>query len=333
MRFLSEADTERLVDWGSAVRCMADAYLDDSPAGAIPGRLIASAATAWIRCLPAIPARGRYLGTKQITRTARGRLTYLITLVDRETGALAFILDAVALTAVRTAATSVAALAMLRGAPVMDLAILGSGLEAHKHLEALAASMRIRTLRIYSPTEANRERFAAESAAKLGLSALDARATATAREAVEGASHVIAAARSRGEQPILHGDWLAADAIVVSIGSTIPVQREVDVSVIERAALIVADVPEEVVHDTGDMMVAAKAGIEFESKLFSLHDLAQGRVPAARLDSGVRLFKSVGSALQDIALAESVAGRALQSGAGTDLGVDLKVKQSIGRNA
>jgi alanine dehydrogenase len=330
MRFLSEAETESLVDWESAIRCMSEAYREASPEGAIPGRLIASAATAWIRCLPAIPAGGRYLGTKVITRTAQGRLTYLITLVDKETGALAFVIDGIALTAVRTAATSVAALAMLPGPEQMDLAILGSGLEAHKHLEALAASRRIRSLRIYSPTPANRERFAAESAAKLGVAA---RASATPREAVEGASHVIAAARSRGEQPILHADWLAADAIVVSVGSTIPIQREVDVSVIGRAALIVADVPEEVVHDTGDMMVAVKAGIEFESKLFSLHQLAQGLVPAERLEGGVRLFKSVGSALQDIALAESVAERALEAGAGTELGVDLKVKQSIGRNA
>jgi alanine dehydrogenase len=330
MKFLSEADTERLVDWPAAIGCMTEAYLEDPPAGSVPGRLIAFAATAWIRCLPAIPASARYMGTKQIARTAKGRLTYLITLADKETGELAFIVDGVALTAVRTAATTVAALAMLPGPEHLDLAILGSGLEAHKHLEALAAARRIRSLRIYSPTAENRERFARESAEKLGI---DARAAATPAGAVEGASHVIAAARSRGEQPILHADWLAEDAIVASVGSTIPVQREVDASVIRRAAIIVADVPGELVEDTGDMIAAAAAGVEFASKLFSLHDLAQGRVPAAKLARGVRLFKSVGSALQDIALAAWVAERALETGAGSDLGVDLKVKQSIGRNA
>ncbi|MSQ70962.1 MAG: ornithine cyclodeaminase family protein [Betaproteobacteria bacterium] len=333
MRYLSEADTDRLVDWPSAIRCMTEAYRDASPEGAIPGRLIASSATAWIRCLPAIPAAGRFLGTKQIVRSAKGRITYLITLADKETGVLEFIMDAISLTAVRTAATSVAAVTMLPGPEPMDLAILGSGLEAHKHLEALAASRRIGSLRIYSPTAENRERFAAESAAKFGLATSAVRATATPREAVDGATHVLAAARARGEQPILHGDWLADDAIVVSVGSTIPIQREVDVSVIARAALIVADVPEELIHDTGDMLAAAKAGIDFESKMFSLHDLAQGRVPAERLNRGVRLFKSVGSALQDIALAGAVAERALQSGTGADLGFDLQVKQSIGRNA
>lgn len=328
MRFLGDAAAVALVDWESAIRCMKEAYSEDLPKGAVPGRLIASAEGGWIRCMPGIRSRGNLMGTKQISRTRGGRIAHLITLFDKDTGELAFIIDGISLTGVRTAATSASAMALLSGDGATDLAILGSGLEAHKHLEAIASFRRISSLRIFSPTAENRDSFASESSARYGITA---RAVATPQEAVVGATHVVAAARARGEQPILYGDWLASEVVVISVGSTIPIQREVDVSVIERASIIVADVPEEVAHETGDMIAAAKAGISFRDKLVSLHDLVQGRVPRPRRLEGVRLFKSVGSALQDLAIAEFVAGKATQENAGTTPRIELNIRQSLGR--
>jgi alanine dehydrogenase len=332
LRFLSAAETSALVAWPAAIRCMREAYANDMAAKAVPGRLIAAESTAWIRCMPAIPIGGRFMGTKQISRTRTGKLQYLITLFDRESGELAWMIDAIALTALRTAATSIAAVEMLtKPATPIDLAILGSGLEATKHLAAMAAARPIRSLRVYSPTEANRLALARTAEARYGI---NARASATAEEAVDGATHVFATARSRGELPIVHGAWLALGAVVVSVGSTIPVQREIDVSVVERASLIIADVVDEVASETGDMIAATKAGIAFAGKMFSLHDLALGRVPRERLDDGgIHLFKSVGSALQDIAIAELAVACAEQAGAGINTAIALELKQSIGRNA
>ncbi|MFP3373902.1 ornithine cyclodeaminase family protein, partial [Pseudomonas sp. SIMBA_068] len=84
------------------------------------------------------------------------------------------------------------------------------------------------------------------------------------------------AARSRGEEPILFAEWLKPGATVVSIGSTIPEQREIDVSVVERSDIIICDTLEEVLEETGDMLAAKAAGIEFHNKAFSLADLMSG---------------------------------------------------------
>ena len=327
MKFISAAETEQLLDWPSAISAMIAAYSSPVDDGAVPGRLISASGTSWLRCLPAIPSIGRYMGTKQISRTKSGRLAYLITLFDKESGELSYIIDALALTGVRTAATSAAAVTKMFLPDEANLAILGSGLEASKHLEAIVAVKKIKTLRIYSPTAKNRERFAIKAQQQLQI---ETSATDSPEAAVEGADIVIAAARSRGEHPILQGSWLGDDTLVVSIGSTIPAQREVDASVVSRCNVIVADVPEEVRSHTGDMIAAAKLGINFEEKLFSLNDLMRAAVPSGC--KGIRMFKSVGSALQDIACAELVATRAEGALVGKSLDIALEIKQSIGLN-
>ena len=99
----------------------------------------------------------------------------------------------------------------------------------------------------------------------------------SARAAIEGADLIICAARSRDETPILRGEWLRPGTMVISIGSTLQEQIEVDPEVINQAEAIVADVPEEVMHETGDMLMAARAGVKFAEKMVALADLMQGR--------------------------------------------------------
>ncbi len=330
MILLSAADTEKVADWPSVIACLRQAYAADAAPKAIPGRLVAVDKSAWLRCMPAIPVTGRYMGSKQIFRTRDGKLNYLIVLFDKTEGRIAFLVDALAITAMRTAATSAVALDLLSGPGPIRLAVLGSGLEATHHVEAFAKIRHIQSLRVYSPTEANRRKFADTFAAALKA---DAYAVNTPEEAVNGATHVLAAARSRGEQPIVYGDWLAPGAVIVSVGSTHPTQREVDVSVIRRCDAIVADVPEEMANDTGDMMTATAEGVAFRDKLYALSDLVQGRIPPAVLaPDKIRMFKSVGSALQDIACAEYIGTAAVARGLGTRLTFEFALKQSIGRN-
>jgi ornithine cyclodeaminase/alanine dehydrogenase len=130
---------------------------------------------------------------------------------------------------------------------------------------------------------------------------------------------VLCAARSRDEFPVLHGAWLTPGATVVSIGSTLPEQREVDEETLARSALVVADVPDEVLHDTGDGRAASKSGIDLASKLVSLADLAGGRCRGRTHPSDIVIYKSVGSALQDIVLAEMFLDRARVEGLGVFL--------------
>jgi ornithine cyclodeaminase/alanine dehydrogenase-like protein (mu-crystallin family) len=330
MIFLSAANTDAVFEWKAGIECIREAYASDLAPRAVPGRVVAADKSAWIRCMPAIPSSGRYMGVKQISRTRDGKVIYVITLFDKQTGEISHLIDGISITAWRTASTSAVALDALSADGPLDLAVLGSGLEARTHVKAVANVRKVRSVAIFSPTEANRERFAADVRAEL---AATVRATSSPEGAVRGASHVIAAARSRDESPILYGSWLSDGAVVISVGSTTPSQREIDVSVVERSDLIVADVPDELAHDTGDMIAATAEGVKFSHKLFSMQDLVQGRLNVSKANGGVRMFKSVGSALQDVSFAEHIAASAARDGLGVELDLGFQIKKSIGRNA
>jgi len=118
---------------------------------------------------------------------------------------------------------------------------------------------------------------------------------------------------------VLRGAWLTDGATVVSLGSTLPEQREVDEETMARSACIVADMPEEVAHDTGDAIAAIKAGVDIAARLVPLSELIAGRITPRRAASDIVLYKSVGSALQDIVVAEMLLARARRQGLGTAL--------------
>ena len=137
---------------------------------------------------------------------------------------------------------------------------------------------------------------------------------------------VVAAARSHGEAPVLYGDWIAPGAVVVSIGSTIPQQREIDVSVVERSDLVVCDVLDEVLDSTGDMIAARDAGVDVRSKAVSLTDLVKGACREQLQSVRNPMFKSVGSGFQDVVTAELVLTRALESGLTVPLPLTFETK-------
>jgi uncharacterized membrane protein YphA (DoxX/SURF4 family) len=134
---------------------------------------------------------------------------------------------------------------------------------------------------------------------------------------------LLSPARASNESPVLLGKWLEPGMTVVSIGSTLPEQREVAVDVIERARLILADMPEEVAHETGDMLEAKRSGIEFMHKLASLSELIGEQRAAREGPEDIVLYKSVGSALQDVVIAEMLLARARARGIGTVLSASI----------
>ena len=321
--FLSDADTARLLAWPDVIACLAAAYGRPADPAATPPRTVARLDGAWLRAMAAMSPSRRVAGAKVISRSRAKRVSYLIALWDQETSELVCLLDGRTVTAMRTAGTSAVAVdRMLPPGPVR-LAVLGSGHEAGTHVSAMAAVRPVESLTVFSPTPANRERFAQRFAAELGVPCT---AAATAREAVAGATLVVAAARSHDETAILEGAWLVPGQVVVSIGSTVPEQREVDPEVIRRAEVIVADVPEEVAGETGDMIAAHAAGVDFAAKIVPLADLVQGKAGGRQRAGGITLFKSVGAGLQDIAVSEMCYEKALRDGVGTRLAAGLAVK-------
>ncbi len=324
--FVSGEAARSVFRWADAIDALRVAYGTNSPSTATPPRSIAAEGSAWLRVLPSMPSSARYFGAKVMGSpgtTTPPRVAYVIVLFDRQTGSIAAFLDGNVITGLRTAATSAVALDRLAPRRPVRVAVLGSGFEATMHTRALASSRELSNVAVFSPTPHRRAAFAAAVVDELGV---PAHVVASPQEAVQGADVVLAAARSRGEAPIVYGHWLAAGAVVVSIGSTIPQQREIDVSVVERADLIVCDVLDEVLDSTGDMIAATAAGIQFRHKAVSLTDLLTGACDE-RLDTAMNLiYKSVGSGLQDIVVAELLLTNALQAGLATELPIAFETK-------
>lgn len=314
---LTDADVTAVADWNAAIQALGRAYAAQIDPKSVPPRSMARGTGVWLRGLTAISPLDGYMGCKLIAASTRARrASYLISLFDQETMNLDALIDGQQVTGIRTAATAAVAVDALAPRRALRVCLLGSGFEARTHLTALAAVREISHVSVFSPTPENRERFAQEFRAKLSASVQPAD---TPEQAVAGTDVVICAARARGEAPVLLGKWLEPGMTVVSIGSTLPEQREVDVAVIERAELIVADMPDEVAHETGDMLAAKQSGVEFMQKLAALSDLIGKRTAPRTNPAGIVLYKSVGSALQDVVIAAMLLSRARARNIGTVL--------------
>lgn len=307
-RVISSEDVRAVADWSAIVTALRVAYGSDIQESMTPPRGMARADGVWLRSLTAVSTSGRHVGAKLITVSTKTRnVSYVLTLMDRETAELVALIDGDQITGYRTAGTSALAADALCVPGSLRVGILGSGFEATNHLEALASVRELSAVKVFSPTAANRERFAAKVQDRFGI---PAEAVASAEEAVRECDLVICAARSHDETPVLHGSWLRPGMTVVSIGSTLPEQREVDPDTIDRADVIVADVMHEVIEESGDMIAARASGVDFRDRVQPLADVIGGRAAGRTTPEQVVVYKSVGSALQDIVVAELVYERA-----------------------
>ena len=320
--FLTDADVETVLAWPELIEAPRGAYRAQIDEAALPPRTMARANGAWLRSLAAMSTDCKYMGAKLIAAApSRRRASYLIALFDRRTTELVALMDGNRVTASRTAATSALAVDQLAPRRPLRVAVVGSGVEARNHVLAISQVREFTSVAVFSPTRPNRYRLADEVSGMIGV---PGRAVDTAEEAVAEAELVIAAARSRDESPTVRGEWLAPGSTVVSIGSTLPEQREVDVEVTRRAAVIVADVPAEVMAETGDMIAASQAGVDIASKLVGLEEVVQGRVSVGFDEDAIALYKSVGSARQDITVAEVRLERARTLGLGSEMGSTIE---------
>lgn len=241
-----------------------------------------------------------------------------VLLFNAANGALEAILDATAITSIRTAAVSALATRLLAGEDADALAILGSGVQARMHLEAIMLVRPIRRVRIWSRYRANAER--------LGLSWRDRAAAPevvvvdSAEDAVRGASIVCATTSS--SEPVLRGDWLADGAHVNAIGACTPRARELDTSAVKRARLFV-DSRVSALSEAGDIMTPIQEeAITADHIVAEIGEVAAGLRFGRRGAAEITLFKSLGLAVEDIAAAQFVHAAAVARSEGTfiDLG-------------
>jgi ornithine cyclodeaminase/alanine dehydrogenase len=221
-------------------------------------------------------------------------------------------MDALHLTTLRTGATSAVATRRLAGAEPTTIGVIGAGIEARAQLEAMHALGLARSARVYSPTQANREKFAADYSRSLGIEVV---AVGNAKEAVRGCGLVVAAVKST--ETALLGEWLEPGTHVNSVGTARPEQREIDAATFQRSAVIVVDTREGVFGEAGDA-IAAKDVVSPE-QVYELAELVTGRAPSRSDEKQITLFKSVGSAHQDVAIAARIFERAREKNLGSEI--------------
>ncbi len=213
-----------------------------------------------------------------------------ILLFKPETGEPLISMDGRLITEVRTAAVSAVATDRLAKADASVLAIIGSGVQASSHLEALRLVREFREVRVWSP------RRAAAFAQEHGVDA-----AASAEEAVRGADVVVTATTS--PTPVLSGEWLSPGAHINAVGAPRPDWRELDDEVLRRAKVYV-DSREAAAKESGDIIAAGEVYAE-------IGEVAAGTRPGRQSDEEVTLFKSLGLAVEDVATAELVYRKAL----------------------
>ena len=309
--FIRDADIAELAKWPKVIAALTEAYGQPIKEAMVPPRIMARGEGFWLRSLCAVSPSGEYMGCKLIAASPKiRRASYLISLFDQRTMELAALVDGNRITDLRTAATAVVAANAVIPEGALRVGVIGSGSVARSILTALLSVREVSLARVFSPPPASRVKFAAvfDESHGLLLEAVD-----SAQAAIDGVDVVVCAARSRDESPVLLGEWLQPGMVVLSVGSTLPEQREVDSSAMARADLIIADMPEEVLHETGDALVATRDGVDVAGKTVSLAEVVSGQKPARRRASDIVIYKSVGTALQDVVTAEMLLREALSS--------------------
>ncbi|MEU0686951.1 ornithine cyclodeaminase family protein [Streptomyces uncialis] len=308
------------------VDALRDGYRVEADGGVqLPDRINLEARPGFFRLMPAVVGGAGVMGFKVFNQVAAGGVQYLIGLYDESSGELLAQLDGAYLTAARTgAATGVAAALLAPDGPV-EVGLIGSGLEAETNLEGVLAAIEVSKVSVFSPHTERRERFAERMAARLGVTVVP---VDTAETAASAPVVVVATNTGIGTGRVaLRGDWLSPGATVLSIGSTMPGLRELDVEVIARASLVVSDAPEQARGESGDLIAADEAGV-LGDKMRPLAELATEGARRGR-PTDIAVYKSVGTALQDLVAARVVYASALATGAGTAFDL-LCVKKPAG---
>ena len=234
-----------------------------------------------------------------------------VLLFDVDHGRLLAMMDAGQITAIRTAAVSGVATRLLANRDARTLAILGSGVQASTHLEAMRVVRDIRHVRVWSRNLRHAQAFAEREATR---HAIPVDAVGSAERAVEGAD-VICTVTSATE-PILRGEWIAPGTHINAVGACVPFARELDTAAVARSRLFV-DCRESTLHEAGDFLVPKEEGAIGDAHIVGeIGDLLLGRLQGRSSGDDVTLFKSLGLAIEDIAAAQSIYQRLLEQGGG-----------------
>ena len=264
------------------------------------------------------------MGAKLVTvfggNAAQGLHSHLasIMLLDPRTGALQALLDGRYITEARTAAVSAVSSRLLSKKTAQSVAIIGTGVQARSHLDALSRVHPLRQVTVWSPNKLHREAFVEEAgSATKGHAGSDPNLTLNAvdhaGEAVVGADIIVLVTSS--PTPVLENGWVKPGAHVISVGACRPTQREMDPALVARARLFV-DSRAAALVESGDVVLGIQEGrftaAHIVAELGEL--IADAAAPRRRSDTEITIFKSLGLAVEDVTAAQLAYRRAVERG-------------------
>lgn len=313
-RILTESDVDQLLSMSDCIQAVREALLQLAAGQAANNPRSRVAAPGIL--LHTMSASAEYLGVigwKNYTST-RDQIRFHVGLYDSTSGALMALIQADRLGQLRTGAATGVASAALAAEQLEQVGLIGTGLQAATQLLAVDTVHQIDRVHIFGRDRERRERFVATHQPHVRTQLV---AVESASAACRDSEVVITATTSR--EPVLKAEDLKPGTVVHAMGSNFRKKRELDLDVFERSTQVIADDVAQCQIEAGELIAAAEAGLLDWDQVVPLGSLlagnATGRVPAA--DGDLTIFKSVGLAVEDIAVAKRVFDRAVKEDIGT----------------
>ena len=219
----------------------------------------------------------------------------IVTLFDAKNGRPLMLFDALEITAIRTAAASAVATKLLSRENSSTLAIIGSGEQARRHIEAMMLVRNIRNINIWSRTEKNAKQFANQMSGEYNL---NIHVKKNVQQAVENADIICTVTASK--EPVVMGDWISAGTHINAVGSSTAAARELDTAAIVRSKLF-TDRYESLFNEAGDFLIPKKEGAINDKHLKAeIGEVLSGTKKGRKHDDEITVFKSLGIAAEDI---------------------------------
>ena len=319
---LTDYDVRALLPVAACIDVMADALAEVARGtSTLPLRTVLRLAgtSNVFASMPAVHGAGAHgsIGAKVITVFPGNQDTPYdshigaVLLFDAEHGRLLAIADASSITAIRTAAVSGLATRLLARHDAAELALLGAGVLAVPHIEAMCAVRSIARVRLWSRSESRVQRLAA----KLHLPGIEIIVADSAKSAVLNADIVCTITSAR--TPVLEGHWLAPGTHVNAVGASVRDARELDTEAVQRSRMFV-DRRESTLAEAGDFLIPRAAGeIDDAHIVAELGELLLGTATGRQNAAEITLFKSLGLAVEDVAALRYIYNSALERNAGT----------------
>lgn len=267
--------------------------------------------------MPAALDEPAAVGAKLVTVYSRnhdrGLPSHLATIIllDHATGALVALVDGRYITEARTAAVSAVSVKLLARPEAQTLAIIGSGVQARSHLEAIRHVRTLKDVRVWSPNRPHLESCVREMAASTGL---PIRAARDADSAVQAADIIVLATSSR--TPVIGSTAVSPGAHVCAVGACRPDQREMPTDLVTRGRVFV-DSRAAALKEAGDVLLPIGEHAVTETHILAeLGAVAAGLAPGRLSTSDITIFKSLGLAVEDVVAANLVVERARAAGLG-----------------